>query len=322
MSDEAPGLFAHWQPRYAALGLPTFPVVGKKPAIRGYLHVGMRASGELVSKFSHLDAFGVSLGQRTEIAVLDVDTSDEKLFRETLAVYGDTPFLVRSGSGNFQAWYRHNGETRSIRPLPDLPVDILGGGYVVAPPSRTSSGNYKIIRGELDDLQRLPRMRKPTGTRNGPLLMQGRRQYSLFRRALRQAPYVDDREALLDVVRTENEFSCEPQLPDEEVQRLVRSAWRYQTEGRNFLARAKAVHATFDELEGLVGKNPAALALLLILRRFHRDLPFALGKAMAIKMKWTVRRFKAARENSGRAWLYPLHPCRRTGKIRSSTLRA
>jgi hypothetical protein len=303
MSDELPGLFAQWQPRYAALGLPTFPVVGKTPAVRGYLRVGLSASRKLASKFWHLDAFGLSVGPRNGITVLDVDTSDERVLQEALRLYGDTPFLVRSGRGNFQAWYRHNGEGRSIRALADFPIDILGNGYVVAPPSTMTNGSYTIIHGELDDLSRLPTMRRypgPSGTRR--LLNEGRRNNSLFRCALRHAPHVDDVNALLDVVQTENENSCEPQLPDEEVRRLVRSAWRYQIEGRNFLAGAKSVRASFDELEGLAGRDPDALALLLVLRRFHRDLPFALGKAMAVKMHWTVRRFKAARrtlEESG-----------------------
>ena len=58
MSDELSGLFAEWQPRYAALGLATFPVVGKKPAVRGYLHVGLPTSRRLASKFPKSDAFG------------------------------------------------------------------------------------------------------------------------------------------------------------------------------------------------------------------------------------------------------------------------
>jgi hypothetical protein len=35
------GLFAEWQPRFADVAVPSFPVVGKKPAIKGYLKVGM-----------------------------------------------------------------------------------------------------------------------------------------------------------------------------------------------------------------------------------------------------------------------------------------
>ena len=98
---------------------------------------------------------------------------------------GKSPFVVRSGSGKFQAWYRHAGESRRIRPNPNEPIDILGGGRVIAPPSRGAKGTYQIIQGTLDDLDRLPPMRHaespihdarrargghiPKGQRNGTL---------------------------------------------------------------------------------------------------------------------------------------------------------
>src|SRR5262249_20697814 len=48
-----------------------------------------------------------------------------------LTRHGPTPLVVRSGSGNFQAWYKHNGERRRIRPWPEKPIDVLGRGYTV-----------------------------------------------------------------------------------------------------------------------------------------------------------------------------------------------
>jgi hypothetical protein len=58
---------------------------------------------------------------------------------DALGRHGPTPFVVRGGSGNFQAWYRYNGEPRRTRAWPGLPIDLLGDGYVVAPPSMGSS---------------------------------------------------------------------------------------------------------------------------------------------------------------------------------------
>jgi hypothetical protein len=55
------GLFATWQVPYARLGLPTFPVRGKKPAVRGYLRVDVDTSRKLARKFSYFDAFGLAL---------------------------------------------------------------------------------------------------------------------------------------------------------------------------------------------------------------------------------------------------------------------
>ena len=91
------------------------------------------------------------------ICVLDVDTSDERIFADALSEFGATPFHVRSGSGNWQAWYRNTGlEGRRVRPDPSRPMDVLGNGFVVAPPSRVTKGTYEIVSGSLDVLPHLP----------------------------------------------------------------------------------------------------------------------------------------------------------------------
>lgn len=68
------GVFAEWQPRYAERGIPTFPVQEKRPAIRGYLRLGLATSARLTAKFSDAGAIGFALGKRSKITVLDVDT--------------------------------------------------------------------------------------------------------------------------------------------------------------------------------------------------------------------------------------------------------
>lgn len=152
-------IFARWQPQYAAAGLATFPVTSEKsPAVSNYLRIGLPASLKLAGKFSEAEAFGFALGAKSGLTILDIDTPDEKVLEDALVQHGQTPVIVRSGSGNFQAWYRHNGERRRIRPDPTRPIDILGNGFVVAPPSRVSKGRYGFIRGSLDDLSDLPVM--------------------------------------------------------------------------------------------------------------------------------------------------------------------
>jgi hypothetical protein len=74
-------------------------------------------------------------GARSNVTVLDVDIGDERVLSDALARHGETPLVVRSGSGKYHAYYRHNGERRRIRPWRGLPIDLLGeGGLVVAPP--------------------------------------------------------------------------------------------------------------------------------------------------------------------------------------------
>jgi hypothetical protein len=97
------GIFAEWQPRYAEVGIATFPVRDKRPAVRGYLRLGSRTSEQLVLKFANDNAFGIAC-KPSGLTIVDVDTTDERVLADALADYGATPIIVRSGSGNYQAW--------------------------------------------------------------------------------------------------------------------------------------------------------------------------------------------------------------------------
>src|SRR5262245_18412332 len=126
------GLFVVDQPQYAERGVVTFPVTvdqdGKRPAVRGYPKIGPLLSAQLRLKFPHHDALGFMCGPRNAITVLDVDSDDECIFADAIADHGPTPWVVKSPSDHFQALYRHDGEGRHIRPWPDVPIVILGGG--------------------------------------------------------------------------------------------------------------------------------------------------------------------------------------------------
>lgn len=176
---------ADWQPNYAAAGLAIFPVTpDKRPAVKGYLNVGLRGSRALAEKFANAAAFGFALGPRSGITVLDIDAPDERILADALDRHGRTPLIVRSGSGNFQAWYRHNGESRRVRPDPSLPIDLLGSGFVVAPPSNVSKGDYSFVSGSLDDLPDLPTMTDPervsAAKENAEVISPGRRNATLL----------------------------------------------------------------------------------------------------------------------------------------------
>lgn len=155
--------FRDWQPRYAERNIPTFPIeIGldtKKPMVSNYYRFGLPASADIARKFPEATAIGFMAGSRTGLTVLDVDTTDERVLADALDRHGQTPIIVRSGSGHHQAWYRHNGEGRHVRAFGlDTPIDILGAGFVVAPPSRGIKANYRFIEGGLDDLDQLPVM--------------------------------------------------------------------------------------------------------------------------------------------------------------------
>lgn len=150
------GVFSEWQPLYAERRIATFPVgADKKPAIKRWNQITLRGSARLAERFHEADAFGFQLGPKSQITALDVDSQDEAVLADALSYHGDTPFIVRTGGG-YHAYYGYAGERRLIRPYNDKPVDILGGGFVVAAPSVSRKGAYQIISGTLDDLANLP----------------------------------------------------------------------------------------------------------------------------------------------------------------------
>jgi hypothetical protein len=210
--------------------------------------------------------------------------------------------VVRSGSGKWHAWYKHNGEPRKIRPWRGLAIDVLGGGVVIAPPSQVQKGQYQFVQGSLDDLDRLPTLQNlnlpandltPTewsSKREG----EGRNE-ELFRRVGRAAHSVDDFEQLLDYARTQNSQFGEP-LMDAEVVKVANSVWKMQCEGRNRFGQIGAYVPL-----GLVKElspTPDALALYSVFRAHNGPnsvFPIANGMAdSAIGLGW--RRLVNARK--------------------------
>lgn len=303
----SPGLFAAWQPRYAELGIATFPVRNKRPAVKGYLRAGLRASREFASKFPSDGAFGVAC-RKNRLVVLDVDSPDERLLADAMDEFGPTPFVVQSGSGNFQAWYRHSGERRSVRP-DHRPIDILGDGFVVAPPSVGAKGTYTIIAGTLDDLASLPAMRAgnvepDAGTASGrgtPFFGQievGRRNDDLFRVCMTLARTCGSISELMDTAIKHNHSAFSEPLPEDEVTRVVASAWDKELAGENWFGRGGRVVFSVSEVDGLLNSEPDAFLLLTVLRRHHWRRPFVVANAMAGIMPgggWTRKRLAAAR---------------------------
>jgi hypothetical protein len=127
--DMRGGEFARWRPIHGEHAIPTFPVeIGrdaKRPAVPGYLKIGRAYNQKLARQLASANAFGFVLGQYSRITVLDVDSRDGRVLADALDRHGKSPLIVRSGSGNSQAWFKWNGE-RSIRPNCERPVDTLG----------------------------------------------------------------------------------------------------------------------------------------------------------------------------------------------------
>src|SRR5262249_53769234 len=103
------GIFSKWQPRYAEHGIATFPVdETKKPRIRGWQKIGLRASTELADKFTDADALGYLTGRRSNVTVLDIDTADEKVAEDAIRRHGQPAIVTRTASGKKHHLYRYN----------------------------------------------------------------------------------------------------------------------------------------------------------------------------------------------------------------------
>jgi Bifunctional DNA primase/polymerase, N-terminal/Primase C terminal 1 (PriCT-1) len=273
----------------------------KKPAIKGWQRVGLPGSAELAQKFPDADAFGFCPGQRSRITVLDVDTNDERVLADAMAQHGQTPIIVRSGSGNHQAWYRHNGERRLIRPFEAKPIDVLGSGFVVAPPSRGVKAGYQFIEGSLDDIDSLPIMGGLAILPDLPVqqsverVTEGVRNQTLFKWCMRRAYYCDDFDALLDVARTRNEEFLPP-LPDNEVVKVAKSAWGYTERDQNRFGTPGAFFPA-DEANHLIKTDQDGFVLLGFLRANNGpNRTFMVANTLSETFGWTIKRLAAARK--------------------------
>ena len=288
------GAFVALQRAYAAHRIATYPLTQEKtPAISGYDRVGIAGSHQLAMKFPEATAAGFVAGRRNRLTVIDIDSTDERLAQEIQARFGTTPFQVRTPSGGCHLYYRHQGEDRRIRPLPD--VDILGAGNVVAALSAVPKGRYQLERGSLDDLANLPPMRQEASRAvANDCVPHGTRDDWLFRRLLREVKHVDDFDGLLDVARTLN-MQCEPEMTDAQVVRKAVQAWKYETSGNNWVGRK--ARASTDREEILAWRHDPGAAMLLSLLRVSHPQPddrFAIDQTKtAALLQWSREMLRA-----------------------------
>jgi hypothetical protein len=310
----ASGIFSQWQPRYAEHGIATFPVQitpdGKKPAVSHYDKIGLPASAKLAAapRFAEHNALGFICGPRSGITVVDMDDTDPKIVAEGARLFGESPLVWQTGGGKFAAAYRFNGESRSIRKaIPGLPIDLLGGGFCVAPPSKGAKQSYQIIRGSLEDLRRLPVARALDGAGRAAI-PDGRRDDTIFRRLLREVRHCDDFETLLDAARTLN-MDCAPPMSDTQVVQKAKQAWKYETAGNNWVGRKARASTDRDEILAL-SHDPHAAMLLNLLRVSH-PMP---DDRFAIDQIKTARMLRWSRETL-RSRIDSLIGCRRLTKV-------
>jgi hypothetical protein len=280
--------FARIQADYAVHRIATYPLrEDKVPAVRGYARVGAYGSSQLAMKFPLAEAGGFCAGVRSRVVIGDIDSTDHRLVDDFERRFGLSPLHVETASGKWHLYYRHAGELRKIRPQPDLPIDILGSSNVVCAGSITTKGRYRIVRGSLDDLERLPPLGATTAPPEGyEPIPKGVRNCTLFKQGLREVRHCDDFDALLDVLRTIN-MECIPTMSDAEVVKTAKSVWRYETTGTNWVGRKARASMDRDEILAF-SRDPDAALLLNLLKVSHPGI----GDRFAIDQVKTAKLFE------------------------------
>ena len=148
---------------------------------------------------------------------------------------------------------------------------------------RTDLGtSYRFLTGDLESLDALPVIRAdaldPSEQRRiAESIVPGTRNNSLFRQCMEHARHCDDVETLIDVAQTLNVVIPEP-LGRSEVERIARSAWGYETKGRNFVGLSCPQVTSRDRIMDDLGDAPDAFFLRDLLVRYHgHGRPFSIS---------------------------------------------
>jgi Bifunctional DNA primase/polymerase, N-terminal len=234
--------FADAAPAWAAAGIVPLPVYpdGKKTMVKQPEAFGRPAAMGLAAKPRYAAAnLGFMCGSHNRLTVVDIDSPADTELEHALETYGDSPIIVSTPRGGRHVYYAHNDEPRSVRPDKRHPIDMLGGGLCVAPPSvRPSGASYTWLRGGLADIANgnLPKIRDGAvqKTRDiervpaGALVLRGERNVQLFRYCNSVVGCCDDLDQLIDAARTWSNGKCVEPLPDAEIVGTAYKVWKFQ----------------------------------------------------------------------------------------------
>jgi hypothetical protein len=309
------GIFAAAQPKYAALGIATFPFdatgATKRPLVSHYNRMGLRASQQMALRFPDAPGLAAMAGARNRFTVIDIDergAAGERLLADVQRQFGNSRFVVRTGGGGFHAYFRHAGEARKIRPDPRKPIDLIGGGPIVLPPTRGAKGSYEIIHGRIEDLAVLDPMRAKSGALPDSFdprsIRVGERDDKFWRYIKRHANQAASYEALLDHAREVNEMMQIP-LTDAEVIAKCKHWWRKTERGENRWGIGQFTTVDHALIDDMMMHDPDSFTLLIFLRRHHWGREFALsnetrhllplGGSRLGQVGWDRERFSGAR---------------------------
>ena len=273
------GAYVEALPTFGEHGIQVYPTRLEAPTVAMVRRPGKFRAREVDPRFADANA-ALTAGPDNNLTIVDIDASGSYYRNMAEEMFGETAYVVETPSGGAHMGFRHNGERRTIRPFgKNVPIDILGGGTVVVPPSTRPAGNGKCageyrfngdLSGALAALRTIPEGLPPEVYRTRPtpdLPSVGERNSKLFRQALSLAAQATSEESFIEGLLIRNERIPDP-LPASEVQRIAASVWRYKVEGRLCVPGSRTGFLNLQEITAL-STNTSALALLAYLRAHH-----------------------------------------------------
>src|SRR5215204_101942 len=239
--------------KLAERGILVLPLKGKEPLTRH----GFKDASTDLSKVTALfnaapnaTGIGIPTGGFYGYVVVDRDGDSD----QARLIWDSLPPTVEvaTSRGRHRYYSVPKGtrvKSRELAEDVDLKAD---GGYVVAPPSVHPSGaRYRWVEGhseiaelpahllepesKVHDVTLKPENRSHRGTGfedDGGPIYEGVRNRTLFFMALALKDNGAGREEALQILLTQNEARCVPALDEQEVQSIVKSAFRYPIRGR------------------------------------------------------------------------------------------
>ena len=230
-----------------------FPLKAKTPLTPHGFKDASRDRSRVTAMFNgapNATGIGIRTGGLSGLAVVDRDGDSD----QARLIWDSLPPTVEvaTSRGRHRYYSVPKGtrvRTRKLAEDVDLKAD---GGYVAAPPSVHPSGaRYRWVPGhseiaelpahllepesKVHDVTLKPENRSHRGTGfedDGGAIHEGVRNRTLFFMALALKDNGGGREEALQILLTQNEARCVPALDEQEVQSIVRSAFRYPIRGR------------------------------------------------------------------------------------------
>jgi hypothetical protein len=169
---------------------------------------------------------------------------------------------------------------------------------VVSPYSRNNKNGkkYEIIFGEIDDLSKLPKLKKlpeskPQEKSRDNQIPCGQRNKGLFIIIKNHAVNVNSYEKLLGFSYDINQKQTETPLLENELKSIVDSVWRYKAENRLLVSGSSIFTISEADFFALSNKQKA-LVLLVLLKKYHnlRSEPFTIiQEKVGLKLNWDRR---------------------------------